>query len=382
MAGAGAAATYMQLHDIDYTRDFNCADLNISGRKINLVKHKMIEAATARAEANGLIIDNDISDDNGVKVTCTSTDFDKYLEVEVRITAQTETSFLHIITGQPLTNTVTAVTRVRPTRPAAGGFAIASVDLVDCGQNSGGVWFDGNVTTVLEGGGVYSGTCITDNGSAGSVQVKYSEGGIARTKVTKVNFTDENGDPNNPKVDSTFKLDIQIPAPDCSGLTTYSSPDYSKPLEPGIYSNGITKTAMLKPGLYCIDADVTSGNVSGDGVTLYFRNGASIKLTGKETLSITAPSTEHPAAAPAVKGLLMYFDSGSFEMTGKGTANLEGTIYAPLGDVKLGGNSDLAGSYVTEIIADHVKIHGNPGDGIQYDATKIYVQPPSLDFLR
>lgn len=385
LAGAGAGATYMQLHDVNFKHDFVCADLNIIGQKMNEVKHEILDAAISRAGANGVMIDSDLTDNNGVRVTCVTNGNDKYLDIEVRITTQTDTSFLQIVSGQPLVNTVTAVARVRPTRPSAGGFAIAATDKNDCGQNTGGVWFDGNVTTILDGGGVYSGTCIAKNGSSGTVQVKNSDPGVARTELIKVTFIDENGAVDNPDVDPNFELDIQIPAPDCSGLTTYNK---QKDLpggeyQPGIYPNGFfDKTVVLKPGLYCIGADVKSGDITGNGVTLYFRNGASLKLTGQETLNATAPSSSHPPVDNAVMGLLMYYDTGSFEMTGKGTANLVGTIYAAKGDVTLGGNSDLAGSFTTEIIADHVKIHGNPGTGIQYDASKFYQRPPTLDLLR
>lgn len=382
LAGAGAGATYMQLNDVNFKTDFVCSDLNIIGQKMNGVKHEIIDAAITRAGANGLIIDSDLTDNNGVQVTCVSAGNDKYLDIEVRITTQTDTSFLHVISGQPLVNTVTAVARVRPTRPSAGGFAIAATDMVDCGQNSGGVWFDGNVTTILDGGGVYSGTCIAKNGNSGAIQVKNSDPGIARTSLIKVTFIDENGVVDNPTIDPNFELDIQIPTPDCTGLPTNPA-KVGGHYQPGIYTKGFSdKTVILDPGLYCIDSDVKSGDITGFGVTLYFRKGASLKLTGKENLNATAPSAAHPPVHNSLMGLLMYYDTGDFEMAGNGEANLVGTIYAPKGEVKLGGTSDLKGTFTTEIIADHVKIHGNPGTGIQYDASKFYQRPPTVDLLR
>jgi hypothetical protein len=382
LAGAGAGATYMQLHDVNFKHDFDCADLNIIGQKMNEVKHEILDAAITRAGANGVIIDSDLTDNHGVRVTCVSSGNDKYLDIEVRITTQTDTSFLQIVSGQPLVNTVTAIARVRPTRPSAGGFAIAATDKNDCNQNSGGVWFDGNVTTVLDGGGVYSGTCIAKNGKSGTIQVKNSDPGVARTKLLNVEFIDENGKVDNPVIDPKFELDIQIPAPNCAGLPTDPA-KVGGNYQPGIYTNGFSeKTVVLAPGLYCIDADVKSGDITGYGVTLYFRNGASLKLTGNETLNATAPSAAHPPVGNSMMGLLMYYDTGDFEMAGNGEANLVGTIYAPAGEVKLGGTSDLKGTFTTEIIADHVKIHGNPGTGIQYDASQFFQRPPTLDLMR
>lgn len=378
LAGAGMGGSSMQINNVNFS-NFSCSSMDVTNSDMNKVKDAIIDAAVARASSNGFTISEIESGDHGIRIACTKSGNDRHLDVEVKITSQTQTSLLRIINAQPMQNTVTSVVRVRPPQPAAHGFAIAATDRDNCGQNSGGVWFDGNTSTVLDGGGVYSASCIAKNGSSGTIQVKNSEPGIARTELIKVNFIDADGNEKNPTIDSNANLDIVIPEPDCSGLDTYTSPDYSKDLKPGVYPNGISQTATLEPGLYCIDQDVTSGDISGAGVTLYLRNGSSIKLTGGETLSISAPSNDVPPTSNSMKGLLLYFDTGSFEMTGHSTANLVGTIYAPKGNVSLGGTSDLAGSFTTEIIADHVKIHGNPGSGLQYDANRVYNVPPSLD---
>lgn len=385
MAGAGAGASYIQLRDVNYSRDFNCSDLNISGSKLNRVKHEIIDAAISRASANGITIDGDISDGNGVRVSCFASSFDKYLEVEVQVTTQTKTSFLHLVSSQPLMNTVIAITRIRPTRPAAGGFAIAATNPNNCGQRVGGIYFDGKVDVVLDGGGAYSATCIVQNGNAGTIRVLNSDPGVARTEIVKAHFIDANGNVKNPVIDSSFMLDVSIPAPNCTGMPTFSSPNYNKELEPGIYPNGISKTAKLKPGLYCIDKDMTTGNVpsiSGTGVTLYFRNGASFKIAGKEALALIAPMPGAPAVSNAVPGLLMYFDTGGFEMVGTSDVQLVGTIYAPKGEVKLGAASAMIGNLTTEIIADNIKIHGNPEIRINYDSSRVYSRPPTLDLVR
>ncbi|GAP15653.1 putative Flp pilus-assembly TadE/G-like [Longilinea arvoryzae] len=381
MAGGGAGATYMQLHDMNASHDFNCSDLNIIGKKMNLVKHEIIDAVIFRASTNGFTIDTDITDDNGVKVTCTSTDFDKYLDIEVRITSQTNTNFLHLVSNQPLMNTVTATTRIRPTRPSGGGFAIAATDRTDCGQNSGGVYFDGKIDTHLDGGGIYSGTCITINGK-GSVAVSNSEPGVFRTGGTP-NFI---GD--DPIKDPSMQLDIDIPEPDCAALTdTHSQKKQSGTISPGVYSNGIDSQGdlTLKPGLYCIDGALKingQNKLTGYGVSIVMLGSNTVTINGGGEVNLYAPSAAYPAASPAVSGVLFYAEQGDIKLVGNGVGAFAGTIYAPKGEIEVGGTGDVNPTYHTEMIADHVKIHGNAAVNINYDGNNVYLHNPTLDLLR
>lgn len=381
MAGGGAAATYMQLHDISFSRDFNCDDLNILGRKMNEVKHEIIDAAVIRAGANGITLDNDVTDQNGIKVTCVSTPMDKYLDIEVQVTTQTNTSFLHIVTSQPLVSTVTAVTRIRPTKPSANGFAIAATDMEDCGQNSGGVYFDGKIDTALNGGGVYSGTCITINGK-GSVEVTNSDPGVFRTGSVP-NFVG-----NDPVKDPSQELEVDIPEPNCSALSdSFSNKKQSGTISPGLYTNGIDSQGdiTMEPGLYCIDGAMKingQDKLTGYGVTIVMLGANTVTINGGGQVNLYTPSTTYPAPSPAVPGVLFYAEQGDIKLVGNGLGVFAGTIYAPKGEIEVGGTGDVNPTYHTEMIADHVKVHGNAVLHINYDAKNVYIHSPSLDLLR
>lgn len=381
MAGGGAGSSYMQLHDVNLMHDFNCGDLSVSGKKMNLVYQEIVKAAIIRASANGITLDDDISDNNGISVSCASNGAEKYLDIEVRITTQTDTSFLHLVSSQPLTSTVTAVTRIRPTRPSAGGFAIAATDLSDCGQNSGGVYFDGKIDTILVGGGIYSGTCITINGK-GSVQVVDSEPGVYRTG-SEPDFV---GD--NPVKDTSFKLEVEIPEPDCSALTdSYSSKKQSGTISPGVYTKGIDSSGniTMEPGLYCVEGAMKingQDTLTGYGVTIVMVGSNSVTINGGGTVNLYAPSTTHPADYPAVDGILFYAEEGDIKLVGNGLGAFAGTVYAPKGEIEVGGTGDVNPTYHTEMIADHVKVHGNATLNLNYDANNVYTHPPRLDLLR
>ncbi len=122
----------------------------------------------------------------------------------------------------------------------------------------------------------------------------------------------------------------------------------------------IQGTVTLKPGLYIIDGGdftVNAGaNLSGDGVTLFFTNGAAAKLLGNGTIHLSAPTSGSYA------GLLFFgsrHDTGVLnEVTGNSDSTLNGNIYLPTGLIDFTGNSTISGG-CTQIIADQVTFTGN-----------------------
>ncbi|GAP15651.1 putative Flp pilus-assembly TadE/G-like [Longilinea arvoryzae] len=385
LAGAGAGGNTMQLREIYSKPDFNCNNLNYAGTKMNLVEDDIIDAAISRASVNGYIIDNDISDNMGVKVTCSDTNTDKYLDVEVRITAQIQSSFLHLVFNRPLMNTVTAIARIRPIAPKGGGNGIIALNETQCkqgGQYVGGIYLDGTtIEVVSDGGGMSSNTCIIRNGNSEIVVLNSDPPAYARTSSDWTNdgvFVDGNGDPLTMEQSSTYNLQVTIDPPKCTGLPINPA-KIGGIYQPGIYTNGIKQDGTLAPGLYCVDQPSNGklANLQGNGVTMYFRTG-NVEWNGGFS-HLTAPA--EGSVAPAVPGLLFYFGDGGFTMLGNATAELSGTIYAPYGTIDLGG-AETTYTWETVLIGNNVKIHGNPFVAVKVDYKKVLTDPSYLDLLK
>ena len=94
----------------------------------------------------GLTLDADISDGNGVQVTCGVEQvegyYDRYFDVAVKITDYTDTAFTKVLFPQGIANQVEAASRIRPRRTLANGNAIASLGTEHC---NGGITMTGNV---------------------------------------------------------------------------------------------------------------------------------------------------------------------------------------------------------------------------------------------
>ncbi len=73
-----------------------------------------VSAAVNWAALNGFTIDGDISDGNGVQVICgqetINGSLDRFIDVHVKITSQTDTAFAQLIFDDVLQNTTEAVT--------------------------------------------------------------------------------------------------------------------------------------------------------------------------------------------------------------------------------------------------------------------------------
>lgn len=384
LAGAGAGGNTMQLREIYGKPDFKCSDMNVPGSKMYAVREEIIDAAISRASINGYLIDDDITDNMGVSITCVDSG-QKHLDVEVRITSQTKSSFLHLVFNRPLLNTVTAIARVRPIVPKGGGNGIIALNDTECkqgGQYVGGIYLDGTTIDIIsDGGGMSSNTCIIRNGNTEVTVINSDPPAYARTDPNWTNdavFVDENGNVLPLEQTPTYNLQVTIDPPNCAGLPTNPA-KIDGILQPGIYPNGIKQDETLAAGLYCVDqpANGKLGNLQGEGVTMYFRTG---NVTWNGGFShLTAPAEGAPS--PAVPGLLFYFGDGGFTMSGNATAELSGTIYAPLGTIELGG-TETSYTWQTVLIGNNVKIHGNPFVAMVVDYHKVMTDPSYLDLLR
>ncbi|WP_245525794.1 pilus assembly protein TadG-related protein [Mesorhizobium sp. M00.F.Ca.ET.216.01.1.1] len=121
------------------------------------------------------------------------------------------------------------------------------------------------------------------------------------------------------------------------------------------------------PGLYIIDGGTFTANggdigstagvqIVGSGVTFYFANNATAKLTGNLAISLSAP-TSGPFSG------LLFFGSRtatnvSHQVSGTSGSVLQGALYTPASAIEYKGNS-AATDGCTQVIADTVTLTGN-----------------------
>ena len=405
LAGAGAALQKLDSLGIDYT-NFACGMASVP-----TVESFAENSAVQRAKSNQFTIDTDIVDGNGVDVTCGqpvgSDGFDdKYFEVRVKITSVTKTAFAQILFPNGLKNTVEAVARVRPRKAMDYGFALVALGN-QCGNpnaNTGGMDFNGNISTFVTGGGIWSNTCIGKTGNSGTVVVQDTapvgllpgRAGLMTMRWFMGNFssissvgvyalTDISGI-NHPATISPLAVRLSgvtpmpkynIPEPDCASLPTYGAVTGGT-INPGNYTSIITSNITMNPGLYCVSGSfkVSGDDVSGAGVTIFLTapNG-SFDMSGNVDLS--APTS---SGGSGIKGLLVYQQKNNtheIKMEGNGGTNFRGTLYAPDATIDIGGNAQVP--YATQIIVNQLKFHGTADVYLYYDESFGYQFPPVME---
>ena len=386
LAGGSAAAYYMRANNINYNA-FICG----TSGTLSTEASAEIEAIN-RAASNDYVIDNDLSDKHGVSVNCEIVDMgsylDKHFDVTTKITRDTTTNFAQLIYDGPLRNEVEAVTRVYPPAPIAFGKAIISLNESACSGNSNGVIFSGTSTTTVTGGGVWSNGCLTGNGTSFNVTVNYGGVGLAGSSTGTLT----NINPAPEYIPSTLPDHSTIVAePDCSGLPNRTVPNTGNAtLEPGKY-NKIKWTGgilTMNPGLYCITdsqgMDISGGELSGDGVTIFLEDGG-VTISGNVSpVDLRAPE-ESPDPSPAVPGILFYLANGNsntISITGNSTSFYLGTVYAPDGDLFFSGTSGTNPTFNTQLIGNNVEVSGGATIDINFNDEENFENPPYLDMQK
>lgn len=386
LAGGSGAAYYMRTHDVNYNA-YICGTSGITN-----TQNAAISAAISRAGLNDYVIDNDITDNHGVSVTCEITDMgsyeDKHLDIITKITRDTTTNFAHLVYDGPLRNEVEAVTRVYPPAPLAFGKAIIALNGSGCSGNQNGVIFSGSSNTTVTGGGVWSNGCLTGNGTSFSVTVNFGGVGFAGSSTgTLTNISPAPQYIPNPLPDYSTIVD----EPNCSGLPNRTVPNSGDAtLEPGIYDKIIwTGGALsLNPGLYCITdsqgLNMNGGEVQGDGVTFFLSTGG-VTINGNVSpIDLRAPE-ESPDPTPAIPGILFYLANGNsntISVTGNSTSFYLGTVYAPDGDLYFSGNAGTNPTFNTQLIGNNVEVSGGATIDINFNDDENFEKPPYLDMQK
>lgn len=396
LAGASSAVNAMDAAGVTY-QNFSCGALTA-------INTAAAAASVQNALNNHYVIDNDPSDKNGVEVTCVSTwvaggaYFERYLDVHVLLTVQTQTAFAQMFFPGALVNTVEAVSRVRPRTPMEFGYALAALGN-NCEVNSnsahplGGLFFDGTAITQVSNGGILSNNCMDKNGTSGSVATAGTPppGIYYRTNVSG----DVGGFSPAPTHFTSPLPTFSVAPPNCGALPARGSTNGGGTLQPGRYTSmDIKNDTLLAPGLYCLTGDLTDNNRSlqvvpvgqigrpgvtvtaNDGVTFYLSAG-DVKITGG-TINLKAPLvTTDPTGA--LKGMLIYsaVDHGQVTLVGNAGSVFQGTVFAPLGLLEFGGNTAI--SYATQMIGAAVKVHGSTNLTVDYQNQFDWSRLPMLN---
>jgi len=397
LAGAGAAAEIVQ------TNGVNFATWSCTHSAVKAGVNAAVEAAYNSASSNDydIVNTNDSNlgtsgHDHGVKVTCNNgATFDEdYIEVEVMLSRETSTSFAHLFTGGVMRNTVYSKTRVKPLLNAGMGNSIVSLG-GECEKNEGGgVHFgSGALKSFIADGGIYSNTCVLTNGFKADVTIQNGEVTCFSGYDCQVTEEDNGVDPTyvgvrHPLTDVELYPDFGDRCADASD-DPYNQVKNQSEIGPGNYSSiELTNGDMLmNPGLYCVNAGIninTNGEVTAEGVTIYF-TGGSITLSGGEKMLLTAPdSPDHPPVANAEEDLLLYVpkdhEVDSIKINGNSGTTLGGTIYAPNADFTLNGTSDTGGTdFAVSMIGRVFNITGDGELSLRYVAEMDAGWPSYID---
>jgi hypothetical protein len=126
----------------------------------------------------------------------------------------------------------------------------------------------------------------------------------------------------------------------------------ANPLPPGEYCVPLSGSLTLSPGLFVLDQGMTSGDITGSGVTIYNGGTGGLTYNGNVNVILSAPTTGPTA------GMVYYQapgNTGSFTKNGAaGTVDLTGGFYAPSCDFTFNGQLPS----VTLLVAKSIRMNG------------------------
>jgi len=408
LAGAGKIASEVEKIGMQVV-DWSCSTLSSA-----VIPAGGVTAKT-KATANGFSIDVAPSSGADGTVTITCSDAERAVDVKVDLTRTTSTSFIQVITGEPMKNSVTSTTTVNPGTKAGGGYAIVALREAPCASSDVGVTISGTSDVLLVDGGVWSNSCMKINGTptvkvkkgspTGEIlahSIKYHQGETLDVVPATLPI-EPYPEPTAALHPATNGLDVDIRCTDKSsdpyeniGQHSDSSP---MDLAAGNYGDlKLTKgTITLLGGLYCIDGtvDMSGGTFTVatkdglmQGVTLYF-TGKSFTINGGVHVVLAAanelPNLVVKNPGSAIEDLLIYVPKANnpvIKLNGNAGSSISGTIFAPGSFIDIGGTTNLATgekfSLAGSIIGLDVKVAGVPGLNIRYDESQDYGTPTSL----
>lgn len=380
LGGAGAAAQLLERYGITWTT-FHCTALHgqqAQQKAVNIAKN--IGATNQFAT-----LDGNLTDKHGIVTSCVDNyaAWDKHVDVRTQISSQVSTAFAQLFFTGPIINTVDSVVRIRPRTEVGFGYAIASLGSV-CETKLGGVTMGGTSDTVINGGGIFTNSCLDVNGSG---TVKVSGGGIEYLTT----YHNASGAPvtplpvQAPNSMDTIKLD---PVP--CGASAPILHHGGGTINPGNYTlikQSAPTNLILNPGLYCLtgNMEITGGSITGNGVTIYvMNNGATpsvVTISGGVKADLSAP-TRSNVTGGAIVGMLIYSAPGNLgliKLQGNSESKFLGTVYGPTSPIEVGGTTGLNPTYNTQLVGAYVKLNGNSKIDINFSGFEPASDPPRLD---
>jgi Flp pilus assembly protein TadG len=377
---AGGGAAAITLDNNNVNYDnWNCADPKIS----ILARQEAVNAAIGRAASNGYILDDDASDLNGVLFECgsqyTGGWWEKYIDVTTKVSSTTDAYLAGLFFDGQFTNNVNAITRIRPRSPIGGGYAVVALNDGPCDGNQNGVLVGGSNETNLSGGGIFSNGCFKCSGNSFILDI--TSGDIRFGEEQSCGGANISADSYGSTPITMPDYMTAVPMPNCSapGATNYNTPVS--------LNNG---TLTLPPGLHCFNASpnaltINGGDFTAIGVTIFAPTG-NISIGGNGTLNMTAP-IRIPDPSPAIPGVLIYSTStlnNAVNLEGNSNSQFHGTVYAPNTTIKATGNStgDTDPTFSTQLIGKNVDIRGTVNFDIYFNGYENFNFPPKLELYK
>ncbi len=392
LAGGAAAGAAMELAGIDagnwpcpYAPSTDTVYTDAIPSDLSTTARDAVIASTQRAADNAFIIDNDITDNHGVRIYCgqemVNDRLDRFVDVKVIITSHTQTAFAHFVFGGDMVNTVEAVTRVRPRHPFVYGNAIVALNPAGCQGQQNGVVAHGTDDTLVTGGGVFSNGCL--NG-VGNVQVNVAGGpGVYWVTDNEAQGGTYNPDPTQQQAldEAAYLLEQE---PNCSDPAAHNMTALN-------FENQAKSVAGLSPGLYCVTGNVkfNAGDVvKGSQVTIFMMDGA-VDINGGAEVNLTAPPKD-PDPYPALPGMLFYAPpcdvlsscpATEWTINGNENSHLTGTILVPGAYVHYLGTGGTD-AYHSQLIAWDVEMGGTAALNVVYQDSEQAKLPTAMDLYR
>lgn len=384
-ASLAGAATAGQIIKGVKVANWNCGSGDVASAQTEAIK-----------EAGNSANSNDFPVSSGnVSITTACNNSEKYIDVKVEITKETQTAFAHFVFGGSPVNTVYAVARVYGQDYFGGGNAIIALKDT-CTSQEGGVTFGGTISVTVTGGNVYSNACLVFQGTPGKIDASGGDIFYITDIITTSGKKEVNPDPTK------IYTPLELPAvddPDCENLPDINSPKNhsgSGILDQGNYNNIKLSAAggdlTLNPGLYCIHGDlvINGGTFTANDVTFFFpKDAGKFSTAGGAVVDLSAPppgceldgSTMN--CPPSIGGMLIYYlpeyspSSGLF-LGGTSGSSYTGTIYAPNSTIDVQGDAFEESPLGAQLIGRTVDIHGTTDINIQYQPENNFPTPPHL----
>ncbi len=173
-----------------------------------------------------------------------------------------------------------------------------------------------------------------------------------------------------------------LTAPNPSSLTTQSTTKYSlssnksATINPGVYVGGISVSSgaslVMNPGIYYMSGGgfSTSGNgtITGSGVMIYNAPGSAsdtVSITGNGAVNISPPTS---GVYSGISIFQVRTSAAPITISGNGSLNISGTIYAAAATMTLTGNGSTNNSG-SQILASQLTVSGNGNLTVNWTAS-------------